>query len=406
MCGLVGIVIKANNGGTSMEADAFKDMLFIDTLRGEDSTGVVLWDKEGECKVIKDVTAAPEFIKSKEFQGYRTAFINRGKAFLGHNRKKTVGKVEKESAHPFVYDDRYVFMHNGTLTNDTKLGEELGENLSEFGVNEFSVPKTKVDSEILGQMLVPFGENKEALEKMLGKVSGAYACVWLDQVKETLYLLRNKERPLFIAHSAVGILYASEPSFIYAAASRNRIKIDDLEEVKEDTLYKIDISDTYTKTCTIKEEGLTIKKSLPLVTSGQGLANSTTKSGKGEGVSKTAFRRFRKDFLGKTICFWVDDYVERNYPEPSDGEWILFGESVALDEKHVIYGYLSGVDEETLKSYYVGHLAIGKIESITYEPKTKTLGIHLGYCKLQLTSNSLKGKPTHGNEKESMPALH
>ena len=28
MCGLVGIVIKANNGGTSMEADAFKDLLF------------------------------------------------------------------------------------------------------------------------------------------------------------------------------------------------------------------------------------------------------------------------------------------------------------------------------------------------------------------------------------------
>lgn len=386
MCGLVGLVIKGNNGGISADVDAFANMLFIDTLRGEDSTGVVLWDKDGEAQVIKDAIPGPEMIKTKEFARLRTAFISRGKALLGHNRKKTVGKIENTTAHPFVYDDRYIFMHNGTLTNDTQLLKDLPD-LLDMGVKEYTTPKTGVDSEILGQMLVPFGEDKEKLEKQLSKVYGAYACVWLDMKEEKLYLLRNKERPLFLAKTSVGLMYGSEPSFIYAAASRNRIKVEELAEVKEDTLYTIDVTDSYLKSCSVETKELTVKKSQPLViTTGQG--QSTKKGGKhvgkeGQGFSKNAFKRFRKELTGKSICFWLDHWVPRSHPSvriPND-EWVVSGEALMIEDNHVIYGYLDNVDEETIKEAYHQKLVCGVVTSVVWDVTNNKLRIYTGNVK-------------------------
>ena len=381
MCGLVGLLLKTNSGGLAIDADLFQQLLFIDTLRGEDSTGVVLWDNEGEIKVVKDAISAPEFLKTKDWNFLRGNFISRGKAILGHNRKKTVGNISPETAHPFVYDNRYVFMHNGTLNNDTALKHDL-KSLHDLGVKTFEEPKTGVDSEILGQMLVPFGHDKKIIEDQLSKVRGAYACIWLDQKEEKLYVVRNKERSLFYAKTPIGIIYASEPAFIYAVCGRNRVKVESCQEFNEDTLYTIDLSDSLLHGNKITEEKLTLKKSAALTNSSHNQGNTGQNGGnvgKEGGLSKSALKRFRRTWLGTKLNFWMDDYVEIHDNMGEFADWYIFGTAVVFeDHKHMVLGKLTQVTEKDLKDNYDGRLLSGFIEEITVNEKTQTISLHLG----------------------------
>ena len=52
MCGIVGAVAKWNAGFSLSGQKAFEDLLYMDTLRGPDSTGVFLVDKDGDTTVI------------------------------------------------------------------------------------------------------------------------------------------------------------------------------------------------------------------------------------------------------------------------------------------------------------------------------------------------------------------
>ena len=62
MCGIVGLIASYSNGMTSDEADAFRDMVFLDTLRGWDSTGVFSVKNNGNVTVLKDAKHGPCFI--------------------------------------------------------------------------------------------------------------------------------------------------------------------------------------------------------------------------------------------------------------------------------------------------------------------------------------------------------
>jgi asparagine synthetase B (glutamine-hydrolysing) len=363
MCGLVGMVIKGINGATSLDADVIEQLLYIDALRGEDSTGVCLFENDGDVRVLKEATTADYFLRSKEWASVRTAFVSRGKAILGHNRKATVGKTNDDNAHPFIIDNRYVFMHNGTLHTHKHLAD------------------VEIDSHALGIHLTKCEGDPQKIEQALSNVYGAYACVWLDQKLEKVYMLKNKERPLYIAETTSGLVYASEPAFIYAACVRNKNKVESVKQIEDDVLYTIDISKAGHS---IKEDKLTVKKSTPLTTKangGQGhkgthkaLGSLTEFGNDKEELSKNEFKRFHKQAIGKKFWFWMDDYVERSYPL-DDGEWLVWGNSLSLKFKHSICAYLSGVPRNDLVSYYDGALLEGIIEDATYDVKTKCVNI-------------------------------
>jgi glucosamine 6-phosphate synthetase-like amidotransferase/phosphosugar isomerase protein len=99
----------------------FEEMLYIDALRGEDATGVACVNINHGAKVFKEASHSAWFVYNKEYDDARNSFLSKGKALLGHNRKATIGGKKDENAHPFVFDDRYVFFHNGTLNNHRKL---------------------------------------------------------------------------------------------------------------------------------------------------------------------------------------------------------------------------------------------------------------------------------------------
>jgi hypothetical protein len=371
MCGLVGIVVKSQNGFCSGERDAFDELLYMDALRGMDSTGVTAFYNNGDAEILKTAMDAYGLkwyneYGAKEYGDILTRTFKDGKALLGHNRKGTVGKITEENAHPFVVQDRWMFMHNGTLRNHRKLGD------------------FDVDSEALANALCPIAHDKEKLEALLAQVEGAYACQWIDQEKEVLYLLRNKERPLFLAETSIGYLWASEPMMVYAAASRNRIKIDKIEEIKEHTLVSIDL-DSYT--LIKKEEPLTIKKALPQYTTTGGNTGGNRHSFRGKGkISKNAFKKLQEELLGERTRFYMDDYLESNYPAV-DGNYMIWGTNGGFLSAvpHKIMSTLSGISETEIKYAYSNNMLEGRIVEMDYNKSELEIVLKVEDVQVALT---------------------
>ena len=199
MCGLIGCAGNI----TFKEEKVLRTLLILDSLRGEDSTGVAFIPAKDEPLVAKELGSPFNLFDSKRFvNGMRV--INR--AILGHNRYATMGGVSRANAHPFEFDS-LIGMHNGTLRNKYKLEDHA----------QFSV-----DSENLYHHI-----DKRGLRSALDVVDGAYALTWWDKHNETVNLLRNSERHLYIASNTENtvLFWASESWMLEVACSRFEIEI-------------------------------------------------------------------------------------------------------------------------------------------------------------------------------------
>lgn len=204
MCGIVGVVSGYNNGFSQPEVDALTRMLFIDTFRGWDSTGVFGGDKDGNVQVLKEASTGPDFIASKEYKEFTNKLYSSGKFVVGHNRAATRGTVNDKNAHPFWVDEpnkKLVLVQNGTWLGDHK-----------------HIKDTEVDTEALLHLLA----TEENVQAAINKVSAAYALVWYDVLEKQLHFLRNDQRPLFIAiMKSRAVLFASEWETIEYAVNKN-----------------------------------------------------------------------------------------------------------------------------------------------------------------------------------------
>lgn len=333
MCGLVGVAIKSRSGFMMGDTGLFHDMLYMDTLRGWDSTGIASFHNNGEMRMMKDVGPAVLLQATKEYDELIVDAKKNGVVLLGHNRKSTVGKTSEDTAHPFHIDNRYLFMHNGTLRNHEKIA------------------KTEVDSEALGILLTGCEGDPGKMETALEQVEGAYACVWLDQELEKLYMLRNKERPLYILKGTYGIAYASEWGMLVAAAQRNRWDIpkEGVKQIEEHTLITIDLKE-YTQL--VKEDKLTVKKSTtPMVTYTGGTAGkANTFSGSSE-VSKNLFKKLYKEYVGKELWFYIGDYFTRIADGSRTNDWLITGESEDVTFDHRVQGNMICDEKEFIEVY-------------------------------------------------------
>src|SRR5215469_16745148 len=152
-----------------------------------------------------------------------------GVAIIGHNRAKTIGDNLAENAHPFVEDKTFAMVHNGTLHNHKQIGD------------------TDVDSHALAIVLKKAMDEedwKKGLEEALSKVKGAYACVWYDQKRDQVCMVRNAERPLFLVKAGSNTLFGSEVGLLTWIATRNNEKVDDIINTKVHTFYTFDMKKT------------------------------------------------------------------------------------------------------------------------------------------------------------------
>jgi hypothetical protein len=198
MCGLVGLVTKNQTGFNRPQQDAFTTLLFLNILRGEDSTGVMTIDGNGDTLVAKEVGHAYKFINTTEYDAQMNRAWNRGMAMFGHGRKATVGKISDETAHPFNVDNRILLMHNGTMRSDHKRFADVD-----------------VDSHAIAHLIA-----SKPLEEALGAFWGAYALIWYDVVERQINMIRNEERPLYWMETECAWLWSSEKEMLEFALKR------------------------------------------------------------------------------------------------------------------------------------------------------------------------------------------
>lgn len=238
MCGLVGIY---SSNLFQRHKDCLTQLLFLDTLRGRDSTGVAAIRNNGDTGVMKSTVPGFEFVEHPRFNEHLRM---NDVCWIGHNRYGTVGRNTKTNAHPFMIDDEdgacvLVGAHNGTLKNKFALKDH-----NQFGT----------DSEALFNHIAIHG-----IHDTIPIVEGAWALTWYDHIAEELRFLRNKERTLYYAYEEgkKSIIWASEQWMIRVACSRANIKLeeDKVWVVSEDTLYRFPCPEKTNDEITFEREG-------------------------------------------------------------------------------------------------------------------------------------------------------
>ena len=222
MCGIVGFASAYTNGFTRDEMIAFTEMLYIDTFRGWDSTGVFSVHLNGNVNIAKKAVAGGEFIQHKEYKDWINQAVSNGMFVVGHNRAATRGEIKDENAHPFWVDDKIILVQNGTMYGDHKKHADV-----------------EVDSEAIAHIL----SKEDDIATALGQFHAAYALVWYNTETKKLHLIRNSARPLWIAKLKSGaVLWASEPETILYGAGHNKFAIEDMpKQIPEHTLITFDL---------------------------------------------------------------------------------------------------------------------------------------------------------------------
>lgn len=238
MCGLVGIM---SSDMKIKHKDVLSCLLYLDTFRGRDSTGVAAIRHNGDTSVLKSTVPGYEFTEGKQLEEHLR--VN-DSVWIGHNRYGTVGRNIRSNAHPFMVLDaqgtcELVGAHNGTLKNKWVLTDHT---------------KYGTDSEALLHEIAGI-----TLEKTIEKVEGAWALTYYDHRAEEMRFLRNEERPLFYAFEAdeKTIIWASEIWMIRVACSRSDIKLheDRIHMTLPDTLYRIPATEKVGEKLIIEKTG-------------------------------------------------------------------------------------------------------------------------------------------------------
>lgn len=217
MCGLVGVINKYSYGFTQDQQNVFNTLLFVDMLRGPDSTGVFAVSNTGNVITAKEASNSVDFMKHHEFNELHKRVFRSGSALIGHNRKATRGEIIDENAHPFVVDNNIVLVHNGTMFGDHKKHAEV-----------------EVDSHAIAHLIHEKGD----VGKALGSFYGAYALIWYDFEQGTLNMIRNSQRPLWFMETHGSWIWSSEREMLEFVQGRFNMQVKEApQEIPVDTLF-------------------------------------------------------------------------------------------------------------------------------------------------------------------------
>lgn len=209
MCGLVAVICKSRGGFFSRDLEVFQTLLYLDTLRGKDSTGVFMVTNRGNVEIAKAAIEGGDFIKTNEWKTIRQNAITNGWALVAHNRAATRGSITDENAHPFWVDDKLVLVHNGTMLGDHK-----------------QLKDTEVDSHAIAHVLAEAGSEVADVEKALQKINAAYALIWYDVAAKTIRVIRNVQRPLTFVETKDHIWICSEAEMLEFTLKRHNVTIE------------------------------------------------------------------------------------------------------------------------------------------------------------------------------------
>lgn len=309
MCGLVSVISKSGNNGLWKEqCEMFHELLMVDTLRGEDSTGMFLVDKDGDLELAKSACDAPSFQKTKTYDELMRKAFGSGRLVVGHNRKATKGTVTDMNAHPFVVDDRIILVHNGTLWGDY---QKLA------GADN----KVEVDSHAIAHLIHKHGDD---VEKALSELNGAFALIWFDMEKQTLNFVRNSQRPLYWMETSSSYIWASEKNFLDWMVSRHNIFNAKIHDLPPNTLTTFTI-----KPHSVSVDSVKLDLSTKTTTTTSCGPNDNWYEGVSCDVTGQDYRRF----------------ASAHYPVDDDDETFIIGNPQQKDDRTALREALKDMEE-------------------------------------------------------------
>jgi hypothetical protein len=99
-----------------------------------------------------------------------------------------------------------------------------------------------------------------------------------------------------------------------------------------------------------------------------------------EGLSKNSYKKFRRNLLGKKVEWWVEDYIETNYPktvESGETDITMMGVCDNLLIDHMMVSVIDLKELNLLVSDLTSRLWTGTIHDMSYDPKTKKVSIEV-----------------------------
>ena len=205
MCGIIAYLSKENFYSRDVHS-ALNNMLWIDTIRGDHSTGII-YQSEGQVEYYKKAVPGYDFV-SLPIPSAVLGAPEKTRFIIGHNRAATLGSVNSANAHPFEFD-HIVGVHNGTLYNH--------HSLTPTGVNH------QVDSMHLYDAI-----SREGSKVILPKVDGSFNLIWHDNSDNTIHICKNKDRPFTFAKikGKDTMIGASEKAMLKWLLKRHRMEIE------------------------------------------------------------------------------------------------------------------------------------------------------------------------------------
>lgn len=368
MCGLVGCAGLL----TSVEERIFRQLLILDSLRGEHSTGVAAVGMTGEVLIAKNVGDPFQLFDTK---GYEAIMRRANRVLIGHNRYATTGKINRRNAHPFEFD-RLVGAHNGTLHN-------------KFSLKNHHI--FDVDSEALYSHI-----DEEGLDEAIKLVRGAWALTWYNKENETINFLRNEERPLFycISESKKVIFWASEAWMLQSVFNREGYKVGKVYVLPVDTHYSFSVNlKEADKHVFEKAKARQVKGAPPLQTNSYnvsyiGGANSTKKV---ETKNTTTHTKASYDdsYLGRKIVFEIGGIDK----DTSNVQFVFLDDSLKPDYDVRMYSHLKTYTTGAHISAIVSGCRRDDNGALYYiiDPKTVT--------EISVTANKSDSRHQHKDDK-------
>lgn len=203
MCRLLGVVSSENTDFRLSLCEAPRSLALLSRAHPH-GWGIAVWDDASGWSIAKEPVCA-----EGDARFHSVACGSRGELLVAHVRNRTVGPSSPANTHPFRRG-RWIFAHNGTLTetdrlrretSPARLGEVVGETDSEL---LFAFLLTRLDAADLAD--APAGDATDAalasaMEHLLDRPIGA--CNFLLSDGDTLYAHRSG-RTLFLLERAPG----------------------------------------------------------------------------------------------------------------------------------------------------------------------------------------------------------
>lgn len=213
MCGIVGYI-----GFREAWPIVLKGLKRLE-YRGYDSAGIAMIsnNKLNIYKKAGKVSALEDFSVGKDLTGT---------VGMGHTRWATHGAPSDRNSHPHTaYNGRLSIIHNGIIENYATLKEEL--------VSRGHVFESDTDTEVLIHLIEEIYKHNnvpltEAVRLALGKVTGAYAIVIMDEEHPDQLIAARKGSPMVIGVGEGEYFIASDATPI-VEYTKNVIYLNDHE---------------------------------------------------------------------------------------------------------------------------------------------------------------------------------